>query len=94
MLQHLETIENRPGLDPEFYCYQIALVQGELTSLQTEIDQLLDEHPDLQNFITSQLQAELQAIKAETYAEFVRAGQLNRELSPFLHKRQKMNINK
>jgi len=80
VLQYLGTIENRPGIDPEVYLYQTALVQGELTSLQTEIDQLLDEHPDLQNFIVRQLQA----IETETYAEFVRAGQLNRELSPFL----------
>ena len=84
VLQYLETIENRPGLDPEFYRYQTALVQGELTCLQTEIEQLLDEYPDLQDFIVSQVRSELQAIEAETYAEFVRAGQLNRELSPFL----------
>jgi len=84
VLQYLGTIENRPGIDPEVYRDQTALVQGELTNLQTEIDQLLDEHPDLQNLIACQLQAELQAIETETYAEFVRAGQLNRELSPCL----------
>lgn len=84
VLQYLETIETRPGINPEFYRYQTALVQGELTCLQTEIEQLLDEHPDLQDFIVSQVRSELQAIEAETYAEFVRAGQLNQELSPFL----------
>jgi len=84
VLQYLETIEKRPGLDPEFYRYQMTLVQGELSSLDTEIEQLLDEHPDLQNFVVDQVRSELQAIEAETYAEFVRAGQLNQELSPFL----------
>lgn len=59
-------------------------MQGELASLQTELDQLVNEHPDLQNFVMNQVRLELQAIEAETYAEFVRAGQLNRELSPFL----------
>ncbi|HEY9879899.1 MAG TPA: hypothetical protein V6D29_15705 [Leptolyngbyaceae cyanobacterium] len=44
----------------------------------------MNEHPDLQNFVMNQVRLELQAIEAETYAEFVRAGQLNRELSPFL----------
>lgn len=84
VLHYLEKIETRPGIDPEFYGYQKALVQGKLTSLQTEIDRLVDEHPDLQGFIVGQVRSELQAIEAETYAEFVRAGQLNRELSPFL----------
>jgi len=32
----------------------------------------------------NQVRSELQAIEAETYAEFVRAGQLNWEPSPFL----------
>jgi CPA1 family monovalent cation:H+ antiporter len=84
VLQYLETIENRPGLDPEFYRYQTTQVEGELTSLQIEIDGLLDQHPNLQDFIVNQVRSELQAIEAETYAEFVRAGQLNQELSPFL----------
>lgn len=84
VLQYLETIETRLGINPEFYRYQTALVQGELTCLRTEIEQLLDEHPDLQDFIVSQVRSELQAIEAKTYAELVRAGQLNRELSPFL----------
>ena len=83
-MQYLKKIETRPGIDPEFYRYQTALVQGELTSLQTELDQLLNEHPNLQSFVVSQVQLELQAIEAETYAEFVRAGQLSQELSPFL----------
>jgi len=84
VLQHLETIEKRPGIDPEFYRYQTALVQGELTCLQIKIEQLLAEHPDLRTVVVDQVRSELQAIEAETYAEFVRAGQLNQELSPFL----------
>lgn len=84
VLQHLETIEQRPGIDPEFYRYQTALVQGELTCLQTKIEQLLAEHPDLRTVVVDQVRSELQAVEAETYAEFVRAGQLNQELSPFL----------
>jgi CPA1 family monovalent cation:H+ antiporter len=83
-LHYLQTIEQRPGIDPEFYRYQTALVQGELTCLQTEIEQLLAEYPDLRTVVMNQVRSELQAIEAETYAEFVRAGQLNRELSPFL----------
>ena len=84
VLQHIEKIKTRPGFSPEFYRYQTALVQEELTCLQTKIDQLLDKQPNLQDFIVSQVRSELQAIETETYAELVRAGKLNRELSPFL----------
>jgi len=84
VLQHLEKTEKRPGVEPDFYRYQTALVSGELISLKEKIEQLQDENPDLQSFVTNQLQEELLAIEAETYAESVRAGQLNRELSPFL----------
>jgi CPA1 family monovalent cation:H+ antiporter len=34
--------------------------------------------------VFDKLRLELLAIEADTYAEFVRAGQLNRELAPFL----------
>lgn len=45
---------------------------------------LLDEYPNLQEFTTEELRGELLAIEADTYPEFVRAGKLNKELSPFL----------
>jgi monovalent cation:H+ antiporter, CPA1 family len=84
VLQYLDQIENRPGIDPEFYHYQVALIEGEVTGLQTEINQLQDEYPDLKNFATEQLQAELLAIEANAYAEFVQTGRLNQELTLFL----------
>lgn len=84
VLQHLNQVEQRPGVEPEFYRYQQALVKGELNRLQEEIDQLQDEYPHLRNFTSEQMRGELLAIEADTYAEFVRAGLLNRELSPFL----------
>jgi len=84
VLQHLGQTEQRPGIEPEFYRYQEALVKGELDRLQREIDQLQDEYPNLRSFTTAQLREELLAIEADTYAEFVRGGRLNRELSPLL----------
>ncbi|MEB3181890.1 MAG: Na+/H+ antiporter [Nostocaceae cyanobacterium] len=84
VLQHLTQSDKRPGIEPEFYRYQEALVRGEMTRLQTEIEKLQDEHPNLSNFMAEQLRGELLAIEAETYAEFVRGGLLNKELAPFL----------
>jgi monovalent cation:H+ antiporter, CPA1 family len=84
VLQHLGQSENRPVIEPEFYRYQESLIKGEMVRLEEEIETLQDEHPDLRAFAAEQFRSELLAIEADTYAEFVRAGRLNRELSPFL----------
>jgi len=85
VLQHLQDAAPRLQVEPEFYWCQETLVTGEMNQLQGEIDRLKEEHPDLQDFTYEQLQAELLAIEADdTYAEFVRAGRLNRELAPVL----------
>jgi CPA1 family monovalent cation:H+ antiporter len=84
VLQHLERLRQRPGVEPEFYRYQEKLIKGELNRLQEEIKRLQNEYPDLQNFTTEQLRQELMATEADTYAEFVKAGRLNQELAPFL----------
>ncbi|WP_313949311.1 cation:proton antiporter [Leptolyngbya sp. FACHB-261] len=84
VLQHLGQIEQRPGIESEFYRYQETLVKGELSRLQSDINQLQDEYPNLSGFMMQQLREELLSIEADTYAEFVRAGRLNQELAPLL----------
>jgi CPA1 family monovalent cation:H+ antiporter len=84
VLEHLQSIQSRSKLDLEFLAYQTSLVQGELAAYQTKIETLQIEHPNLKTFAQEQLQEELRAIEAETYAEFVQLGRLNRELSPLL----------
>lgn len=84
VLNHLESIKKHPSVELEFYEYQVSLVKGELNNLQSEIDQLQSDYPNLRTFIAEQLREELLAIEADTYAEFVRAGRLNQELSLFL----------
>ena len=59
----------------------MSLAQGELTRLQTELADLRHDYPDIQTIIAEQLRDELLAIEAETYAELVQAGRLDRELS-------------
>ncbi|NES97022.1 MAG: sodium:proton antiporter [Desertifilum sp. SIO1I2] len=83
VLEHLQT-QSRPEIEPEFYRYQTALVQGQLKDLEQEISELRQQHPETREYAIEQLREELLAIEADTYAEFVRAGQLNNELSPFL----------
>ncbi|MBW4511520.1 MAG: cation:proton antiporter [Scytonematopsis contorta HA4267-MV1] len=83
VLEHLSQVEQRQGIDPEFCRYQETLIRGKLEFLELEIDKLQDEYPDLQDFIMEQLRQELLSVEANTYAEFVRNGRLNRELSSF-----------
>ncbi|MBF2008243.1 MAG: sodium:proton antiporter [Chlorogloeopsis fritschii C42_A2020_084] len=84
VLRYLGQIEERPGLDPEFYRYQETLIKGELQRLEEQIDKLQDEYPNLRTFTAEQLRMELLAVEADTYAEFVRSGRLNQELAPLL----------
>jgi CPA1 family monovalent cation:H+ antiporter len=83
-LQYLNRIDKRPGIEPEFVRYQETLITGELNRLKEEIEQLQHEYPDLQNSTNEQLRQELMATEADSYAEFVQAGYLNKELAPFL----------
>lgn len=83
VLQHLQA-DQRPGIDPEFRRYHETLIKGELADLRTKIDKLQDQYPNLQTFITEQLRRELLAIEADTYAEFVKSGRLNKELASML----------
>ncbi|MBC6478528.1 MAG: cation:proton antiporter [Hormoscilla sp. GM7CHS1pb] len=84
VMERLQQVDKRPEIEPEYYRDRAALVQGQLDSLQAEISKLREEHPETRSYAIEQLRSELLAIEADTYAEFVRASQLNKELAPFL----------
>jgi len=84
VLEYLGEVGDRPGVEPEFFRYQGALVKGELREIEDKIDKLHREFPNLEAFTTQQLREELLSVEADTYAEFVQAGRLNRELAPLL----------
>jgi monovalent cation:H+ antiporter, CPA1 family len=83
VIQHLQA-DKRPGIDPEFRRYQEKLIQGEFANLETKIYKLQNDYPNLQNFTNEQFRGELLAIEADTYAEFVKSGRLNKELASLL----------
>lgn len=84
VMAHLHEGGPRPGIDSEFFDYQLSLVKGELSSIEHQLEQLNQHHPNVREFAQELLRDELLAIEADTYAEFVQNGQLNQELSPFL----------
>jgi len=82
--KYLESATTKNEMNSEFCQYQIKLVDGQLESIHTELDQLLHHHPQLQNLDMEQLQERMVDIEADTYAEFIRAGRLTENLSPLL----------
>ncbi|MDJ0617217.1 MAG: cation:proton antiporter [Calothrix sp. MO_192.B10] len=84
VLEYLDRVDERPGIDEEFCRYQETLIKGELKNVEEKIDKLQNNYPNLREFTIEQLRSELLAVEADTYAEFVRSGRLNQELAPLL----------
>ncbi len=84
VLDYLAKLDLSPEVDPEFYRYEKELVKGQLNSVEEKIEKLQREHPQLRSLDMEQLRETLLDIEADTYAEFIRAGRLNKNLSPLL----------
>ncbi|MGI8935960.1 MAG: cation:proton antiporter [Phormidesmis sp.] len=84
VLDRLRELIERQEVDKEFARYQIALVEGQLEELQEDLTKLQRSNPEILNFAAEQVRNELLAIESDTYAEFIRAGQLKDELAPLL----------
>ncbi len=83
-MDRLRELIDRQEVDEEFARYQIALVEGQLEELQDDLVKLQRSHPELLTYAAEQVRDELLAIESDTYAEFIRAGQLKDELAPLL----------
>jgi len=76
---------DRPSTEAsEFFRYQQRLVNGQLNSVEEEIEQLRRSNPQLLAIELERLREELLDIEADTYAELIRSGNLNKNLSPLL----------
>ena len=84
VLNYLSQSVRQQEIDPEFYRYQVELVQGELKRLKEKSEDLQKKHPQLIELDMELLREQLVDIEAETYSEFIRSGRLNQEISPVL----------
>ncbi len=84
VLDHLDAVKPSPSIDEEFKDYQRGLVEGQLKNIKAEITELEQSYPQLRSLEQEQLREQLLDIEADTYAEFIRAGKLNKNLSPLL----------
>lgn len=88
VLDRLNQMMARQEIDEEFYNYQKALVQGQITDVREDLAKLRREHPDLAQYEEEEVMEELLAIEADTYAQFIRAGRLKDELAPLMQEVQ------
>ncbi|HEY9767065.1 MAG TPA: cation:proton antiporter [Coleofasciculaceae cyanobacterium] len=86
VLNYLNSNELAEDIDPEYYRYQKELVKGELKSIREKIATMQKKYERLRSLTMEQLKEQLLDIEADTYAEFIRAGKLNENLSPVLQK--------
>ncbi len=84
VLNYLDNNELASEIDPEYYRYQQQLVKGQLKSIEDKIYTMQNENENLRSLTMEQLNEQLLDIEADTYAEFIRAGKLNVNLSPVI----------
>ncbi|NER92185.1 Na+/H+ antiporter [Moorena sp. SIO3A2] len=81
---YLEEGLNTTEIDSDLWRYQTKLIDTQLTTINDEIEELRSKHPELQTLDLEQLQETMLDIEADTYAEFIRSGRLNENLSPIM----------
>jgi CPA1 family monovalent cation:H+ antiporter len=84
VLKYLDKLKASPDFDDDFSRYQNELVKGQLNMVQEDINQMQKEHPQLIEIKMEQLREKLLDIEADTYAEFIRIGRLDSNISPLL----------
>ncbi len=84
VLNYLNQLDITPDVDEEFYRYERDLVSAELRSIEESIQKKKIQYPQLQSLDMQQLRDTLLDIEADTYAEYIRIGRLNKDLSPLL----------
>ena len=81
---YLSEAVRKQEIDAEFYRYQAELVRGELDRIQNKLDEMEEKHLQLQELSIKMTLEEMIDIEADTYAEFIRSGRLNNQISPIL----------
>ncbi|MGI0479560.1 Na+/H+ antiporter [Geminocystis sp. CENA526] len=86
VLDYLKSIplDKTPEIDPEFYGYEQKLIEGQLENIKEKIVDLQQKNPEFKTISIKKLKENLLNIEADTYAELILKGELNKELSPIL----------
>jgi CPA1 family monovalent cation:H+ antiporter len=77
-------ISKSPEIDPEFFRYEQELVEGQLETIEQKITTMQNTNPEFKTITMKKLRQNLLDIEADTYAEFIRTGDLSNNISPVL----------
>lgn len=84
VLKYLGQSDNFPSLNRELYKKKQELVQEELNNIEVKLQSLIAASPQLQSVITQQFEETLIDIESETYANLIKVGRLDENLTPVL----------
>lgn len=86
VLDYMQTINinKAPEIDPEFFRYEQELVEGQLETIGEKILKMQQNNPEFKMVTMTKLRQKLLDIEADTYAELIRTGDLNNNISPIL----------
>lgn len=79
-----KSVEEFPDLDPVFCQQQLSTVKKELGEIETKIQTMQQETPQLRSLVEEQYKKTMREVEADTYAELLQLGWLNRSLTPIL----------
>lgn len=84
VLDYLAKLDAPMAANSESYQCEQELVKVQLNNIEDKIEKLQTQYSQLRELDMEQLREQLLNIEADTYAEFIRAGRLNTNLSPVL----------
>jgi monovalent cation:H+ antiporter, CPA1 family len=84
VLAYLAQLDTSTGIDPNLYSQEKELIKTQLETVETSIQKLLAQYAQLRAIDIEQLREQLLEIEADTYAEYIRSGRLNTNISPLL----------
>ncbi|NJN76030.1 MAG: sodium:proton antiporter, partial [Synechococcaceae cyanobacterium RL_1_2] len=79
--EYLDKMDKLPDVDEEFYQLERKLITNELATVTDKLAKIEEEKPELKDVSREQLRAKLLDIEADTYAELIRSGSLDSNLS-------------
>jgi len=84
VLEHLNTLEPTTVLKTTDYLEQEQLVLAQIKTCDEQLGKMSEQFPKLREISLEELKETLLDIEADTYAEFIRSGRLDKHLSPVL----------
>jgi CPA1 family monovalent cation:H+ antiporter len=84
ILTKLQHPENLPKIDPKRFRERQMLVENQLNNVTDRLEKLLESYPQLETIANEKFDQAILDIEVETYAELIRVGRLDEDLTPLM----------